>query len=953
MKPNSNTIRSSAMRITRQFMKARSFSLAFCFLVVVAWSVGNSSALAAEEQAPLQPIGQAKGIHPGRVVWAHDPEVTDWKGPGDGHWWEGNRVKQERVDALMTRAVCELTGEASVADAWSKLFGHLNQSRGKGDVGYKAGEKIVIKPNWVGLIYREGRVNLDTYAFVSRPDYMNTAPQMIIALLRQLTSVGVAQPDITVCDTLAVVVNEYYDLIHKAFPGVRCEDYAGKFGRIKVKSSTTPVHWSSRPQGKAQDYLPTCFAEAEYLINFANFKAHQGTGVTLCGKNHFGSLVRWPAEQNYYDIHPTSFSKQTKIYRPQVDLMGHAHLGGKTVLYLIDGLFSGLHPRDAVPQRMKLPPFNNQWPCSLFASQDPVAIDSVALDFLQAEWTDFPRQTGVDDYLREAAQANAPPSGTFYDPDHATPTKRLPSLGVHEHWNNSQAKQYSRNLGTGNGIELVDADVVAAKTAAPEPGAVSPRAGKLSIGWGSADITPPQPVALCGQFNLRISKRVNDPLTATALAIEARDDRGVVDQAVLVSVDVVCIRRVDLERVQALVKPRAPDLDPAKIILATTHTHTAPVLVDAREQNPHPHDLMATFVYRVPEQGVMQPRDYIELFATRVADAVVQAWKARQPGGVSWGLSYAVVGQNRRAHYSTGRSQMYGATDQPDFDGFESTTDPGVELLFTWDAERRLTGVAVNLACTAQEVEGADYVSADFWHDARGELRQCHGAGLHILPLCSAAGDQSPHLLFRKQAEATLRKRKGNLTARQEIGQRIATAVNAGLDLAKTDIRFEAPFIHKTQVIPLPVRKVTPQEFEAAKQGSHELEAKGLDALESPDYIQWRLNKNIAARYEIQGEQSVYQTAIHTLRLGDIALATNPFELYVDYGLRMKARSPAEQTLVIQLACDSLGYLPTERGVAGGHYSAEIMSNLIGPEGGRMLVERTVESLKGFWPSAK
>jgi len=71
---------------------------------------------------------------------------------------------------------------------------------------------------------------------------------------------------------------------------VRYEDYAGKFGRLKVKSSEQPLHWSSRPRGKAQDYLPTCFAEAQYLINFANLKAHTGGGVTLCAKNHFGSL---------------------------------------------------------------------------------------------------------------------------------------------------------------------------------------------------------------------------------------------------------------------------------------------------------------------------------------------------------------------------------------------------------------------------------------------------------------------------------------------------------------------------------------------------------------------------------------------------------------------------------------------------------------------------------------
>ncbi len=417
--------------------------------------VGLRAGIAAEEPERLKPIGEARGIRPGRVVWAHDPEVLDWKGPGDGHWWEGNRLRLERVRTMMASSVCELTGEATVAGAWSRLFRYLNQSRGKGNVGYKPGEKIAIKPNWVGLIYREGHVNTETYTFVRRQDYMNTAPQMILALLDQLVSVGVRPADITVCDTLACLVHEYHGLLSTPFPEVHFEDCAGKFGRTKVKPSTQALHWSSRPQDKAQDYLPTCFAEAEYLINFANLKAHTAGGVTLCAKNHYGSLVRWPVQEGYYDIHPNCFATKTGIYRPLVDLMGHAHLGGKTVLYLVDGLFSGVHPRDPAPQRMQLSPFDGHWPCSLLASQDPVAIDSVGFDFLWTEWTDSARKRGVDDYLHEAALAQSPPSGTVYDPDHATATKPLASLGVHEHWNNPQDKKYSRNLGLGNGIELV------------------------------------------------------------------------------------------------------------------------------------------------------------------------------------------------------------------------------------------------------------------------------------------------------------------------------------------------------------------------------------------------------------------------------------------------------------------------------------------------------------------
>jgi hypothetical protein len=294
---------------------------------------------------------------------------------------------------------------------------------------------------------------------------------------------------------------------------------------------------------------------------------------------------------------------------------------------------------------------------------------------------------------------------------------------------------------------------------------------------------------------------------------------------------------------------------------------------------------------------------------------------------------------------------MYGATDKPEFRSFESSEDPGVELLFCWDQDRKLTGAAINVACTSQEVESANYVSADFWHDVRVELHKRHGPGLFVLPLTGAAGDQSPHLLFRKQAEATLRKRKG-VSARQEIGLRIAAAFDATLPLAKADVRAEVPFAHKIQELPLPVRKVTKAEYERAKAEFKPLDSKELEKLDSPAYIWWRIRRNIIAKYEIQEKEPTYLTEVHTLRIGDVAVATNPFELYIDYGLRIKARSPAEQTLIVQLACDALAYLPTERGVAGGHYSAEIMSNIVGPEGGQMLVEKTVESLKAMWPTS-
>ncbi len=451
-----------AFRNAKLSLAKRRYVLAFVFVGVsvgalwLAISSTGEKLVLAEPQPGNQPMGLAKGIYPGRVVWVHDPDATDWEGPGDDHWWQGDHTNQAVVSRMVSRAVRELTGAANDAAAWDKLFRHLNKARGKGNVGYKPGQKIIIKVNFVGFIRSHRSINIENYNLERGRDYMNTSPQMIIALLRQLTgSAGVRQSDISLCDTLAYIANEYYDILHKEFPGLRFIEQGGKFGRIKARESTVPLYWSCRPEDCSQDYIPVSFAEADYLINLANLKAHTGAGVTLCAKNHYGSLIRWPAQKGYYDMHKNAFAKKVGIYRPLVDLMGHAHFGGKTVLYLIDGLYSGKHPIDEAPRKWASYPFDGDWTSSLLASQDPVAIDSVGFDFVRAEWEDYPRNVGVDDYLHEAARADSPPSGTFYDPDHSGNVKRLASLGVHEHWNNPTDKKYSRNLGTGNGIELV------------------------------------------------------------------------------------------------------------------------------------------------------------------------------------------------------------------------------------------------------------------------------------------------------------------------------------------------------------------------------------------------------------------------------------------------------------------------------------------------------------------
>jgi hypothetical protein len=458
----------SMFRKSSRLLKGSRCRLA-CACALAAITIGIGSFLMlpldpalADNPEPNIPIGVAKGINPGRVIWTHNPNATDWAGPGQGHWWEPSHTNQAEVDRMLSKSLQALTGKRSDAAAWQAIFRYFNKTHSGTERGYKAGEKIAIKVNLVGCIAsRGGSVDPGSYEMTRDLDYMNTSPQMMAALLRQLvTAAGVNQSDISIGDPLSRFPGQYYEMLHHEFPAVQYMDHDGGTAsqpRRGVRPSSVAFYWSSRPVGNAQDYIPDAYAEAKYFINLANLKSHVMAGVTLCAKNHFGSLARTPVEKGYFNMHQSlpRITPGYGHYRDLVDLTGHAHIGGKAVLYLIDGLYAGVHPIENSPKKWDRAPFSGDWSSSLLVSQDPVAIDSVAFDLLWAEWNDHPHMSGADDYLHEAALADNPPSGTFYDPDHATATVRLASLGVHEHWNNSAAMEYSRNLGTGKGIELI------------------------------------------------------------------------------------------------------------------------------------------------------------------------------------------------------------------------------------------------------------------------------------------------------------------------------------------------------------------------------------------------------------------------------------------------------------------------------------------------------------------
>ena len=482
---------------------------------------------------------------------------------------------------------------------------------------------------------------------------------------------------------------------------------------------------------------------------------------------------------------------------------------------------------------------------------------------------------------------------------------------------------------------------------------------RIFIGWSCKDITPDKPVSLYGQYYKRISKYVQSPLKVTALALETRAEGGKKEQAIMVSCDVANVRREIQELLKEKVKAKIPDFELNKLFLHATHTHSAPYIGLRTKDD-------------VEEGKGTTGAEFQDLFIERAAEAVIEAWNNRKQGGISWGLGHAVVGYCRRVQYADGTAQMYGSTDREDFLGLEGPSDPGIEMLFCWDLEEKLTGIVLNVSCPSQVTEAKYYVSSDYWSEVRKQLKERYSEDLFVLTQCGAAGDQSPRDLVRNyRGEPNMWDVPGIV----EIGKRIAHAVDTVYPSAKKSIETNVVFGHTVKEIKLPTRRVSEKEYQAALEIVEEIMSREPNDPNSPDTAWNRFLKIIeenekteefgpwdnkitdfgivkkkqalVEKYKNQDNDPFYSMELHAIRLGDVAFASNPFELYLDYGFRMTARSKAAQTFLVQLSGDSCGYLPTARAIPGGGYSA--MVTRIGPKGGQVLVNETVKAINALW----
>ncbi len=441
---------------------------------------------------PNEPVGVAKGIFPGRVTWAHDPDAVTYNASApDGFWWEDQNTNPERVDRMFDLSLDGVSGATTAYDGWDNLFRYANIRKGVGDVGYAPGEKIAIKANLlVGLGGGKEKA--------ASP---GPTPQLLMSIITDLIEeVGVPGEKITVYDVSARIPDyimtpfknhagaEYQNVRFVGNPKYLEGDGAGRYIAAE-EDLEARIHFADTTV--AGIYWVKSVTESDYLINLTNMKGHTMAGVTICAKNLYGSVFiptaspeiwidgnytwgfgpnnvtdslgnpdlhrgmhRAATVHNFYDGNIGELpARDYATYNYLVDLLGHPQIRDKTILYVVDAFYAG----DQQNRISTWQQYRGKYTSSLFMSQDVVALESVCVDWMRSEPTNSLNVHGnVDNWLHEAAQANNPPSGIIYNP--GAEDSPLESLGVHEHFNSWGAKEYSRNLGTGEGIELYTVD---------------------------------------------------------------------------------------------------------------------------------------------------------------------------------------------------------------------------------------------------------------------------------------------------------------------------------------------------------------------------------------------------------------------------------------------------------------------------------------------------------------
>jgi uncharacterized protein (DUF362 family) len=360
-------------------------------------------------------LGQDEGkgtilqIPPHRVVRVRNVNATDWDFVTDYYW---NFIRRDVVNTMVERGAKELTNHSTVLGAWQEIMS-----------SYQSGDKIAIK------------INLNNYRTTTPNNHtdINALIEVVDAVVGGLISLGIPQEDIYVFDASRIFPSVRYQSL-TIYPQVNfVEVYDVTFGQ--TGDPDEEIEFTHGDLSEVTKYIADVVVNSQHLINIPIMKEHC-TGITGALKNHFGTI-----NEPIADLHETMQASESN---PLVDIYLNPHIRDKTRLIVGDGLF-GMALGDGgsgsgVPHRWST--FSDNSPNSLFFSIDPVAVDSVMLDYILAE--------------RDA-------HGLWSHPHEHLHCAHSSGLGIHEH--RDGGGQYHE-------VDFVDIEMSSSVETEQEPGPV-------------------------------------------------------------------------------------------------------------------------------------------------------------------------------------------------------------------------------------------------------------------------------------------------------------------------------------------------------------------------------------------------------------------------------------------------------------------------------------------------
>jgi len=414
-------------------------------------------------------------------------------------------------------------------------------------------------------------------------------------------------------------------------------------------------------------------------------------------------------------------------------------------------------------------------------------------------------------------------------------------------------------------------------------------AAVFRAGAARSCITPELGCHIVGYFNDRLAADVSDDLYAKALVLEGPD----LAMAIVVC-DLIALSRAECEAAKERAS-RLTGIGAESIFIACTHTHYGPASVGA----------------------LGTPRDeiYMERAAERIGDSVKLAQTRLRPAEVGI-ASTSVPGEsfNRRWHMRDGSVRMNPGHRNPDAVRPAGPTDPEVLVLAVRDRERNPIALLANYSLHYVGGPYADAISADYFGYFDRALQRLAGAELVGIMANGCCGDTNnvdatrpepdmPHPHFQVE-------RVANVLA--------AAAYGAWQGLRGFEYDPEPRLGLATENLTFRRRRSTREELERARKlvaGEHPV-VDDSDELAAWIYAQEALL--------VDDEPIERETPVMAMRVGDLGLVGLGGEIFVEYGLAIKERSPFGLTMTIELANDYLGYCPTDRALAEGSYETRL-----------------------------